>query len=60
MHEEIEKQSHDTSKQKKVKGFPKSYMTYGSSTLDESVKGEKDQDDLTQIPSMESLQQQIK
>ena len=45
----------------KPKGVPKSFKTFGSSTLDESIKGEKDQvDELTQIPNMELLQQQIK
>ena len=60
--EELEKQSHDTGKKAKVKGIPKSIKsikTFGSSTLDESVKEEKSkkgwEDDLTHIPSMECL-----
>ena len=45
----------------KPKGVPKSFNTFGGSTLDESIKGEKDQiDDLTQIPNMELLQKEIK
>ena len=42
LQEELEKQSHDTQKLAKVKGVPKSFKTFGSSTLDESIKGEKD------------------
>ena len=63
------KEIHDANNKNKVekestakpKGIPKSLKTFGGSTLDESVKGEKDiVDDLTYIPNMKLLQQEIK